>query len=286
MKHRSRLHIHSPFQFIALTLLAAIVTVWIGMLVLFAWRQMAPPNQVDDIPDRVTAAPPTQASPPRIPATPAPPQPSQAVPTPSASPPLSDNPSILSTADPQVAARGGEPHYNHLPYQEATGELMTVGEYYDRPEQLVPEVAQAFWTMQDAAAASGIRLGPISGFRTIADQAQLFERQIQRHGGSAQEAATLSAPPGYSEHHTGYTLDIRDLDQPDTDLKYAMENTAAYRWLLDNGCTYGFELSFPEGNRQGVSFEPWHWRYIGSPQAKQLFANAHQRYPHPTYCNT
>lgn len=131
-------------------------------------------------------------------------------------------------------------------------------------------------TVITAAAQAGIRLIPISGFRSVADQVKLFERQIQRRG-SEENAAKLSAPPGYSEHHTGYALDIGDGNQPAADLKYEFENTAAYQWLRANATHgYGFELSFPENNRQGVSFEPWHWRYVGSSEAGQIFAVAHR----------
>jgi zinc D-Ala-D-Ala carboxypeptidase len=33
-------------------------------------------------------------------------------------------------------------------------------------------------------------------------------------------------------------------------------------------------LSFPKGNGQGVMYEPWHWRYEGSPAAKDVFQAA------------
>jgi D-alanyl-D-alanine carboxypeptidase len=36
---------------------------------------------------------------------------------------------------------------------------------------------------------------------------------------SAAERAKVSAPPGFSEHHTGYALDIGDLAAPETELE-------------------------------------------------------------------
>ena len=33
-------------------------------------------------------------------------------------------------------------------------------------------------------------------------------------------ARQVSAPPGYSEHHTGYALDVGDADRSDTHLEY------------------------------------------------------------------
>ncbi len=144
---------------------------------------------------------------------------------------------------------------------------------YQRTEQLDKEATAAFQRMTAAAKAEGIQLMPISGFRSIESQRKLFARQIQRQGSEA-AAARLSAPPGRSEHHAGYAIDITDAQDPNTDLKLAFQNSRAYRWLVTNGNRYGFELSFPRDNAQGVSFEPWHWRYIGSTNAQSVFKTA------------
>lgn len=277
------------FQFLATILIAAIVTIWLGILGNYIWKQMAPVNQLPEQPTEAPSPQPDPSAP--IAVTPLPETPpSQTVPSPAPTPPtfeIPDNPPVQTlpqTPTPTIESQQAQPRLNHLPYQEARGNLVKVGVYYDRSELMVEEAARAFWAMEDAAKQSGINLGPISGFRTVADQNKLFERQVSKHDGSEEAAARLSAPPGYSEHHTGYTIDIRDRDEDTTDLKYAMENTRAYDWLRNNACNYGFELSFPKKNEQGVSFEPWHWRYIDSPAAQQIFANAHQRYQAPTDC--
>ena len=168
--------------------------------------------------------------------------------------------------------------YGHFPYAEAEqGRLLEVGKFvrdtYTRSELLDFEAAQAFQQMRDAARASGILMMPISGFRNIADQQDLFARQTQRRG-SAEDAAKYSAPPGHSEHHTGYALDITDERRSDVDLKVTFEETDVYRWLSANAVKFGFQQSFPVNNAQGVSYEPWHWRYVGSPQAQAVFAAA------------
>ncbi len=178
--------------------------------------------------------------------------------------------------------RPPEAAYGHLPYTERSANLVSIGafirENYEREETLDAEAAQAFAYMQTAAAIQNVRLIPISGFRNIVDQDQLFENQTQRKG-SRTVAAQFSAPPGHSEHHTGYAIDIGDADQPETDIKYGFEETEAYRWLLQNASIYGFEQSFPKNNQQGVTFEPWHWRFAGSERAAQVFAPAHRYFP-------
>lgn len=196
------------------------------------------------------------------------------LPTPAVSP--SSSPSV--SPSPQALLEVPKTLYGHLPFPEAErSRLVSVGKFvrenYVREESLDQEAAQAFLQMVAAAKADGVLLMPISGFRSIADQKELFDRQIQRQG-SPEAAAKLSAPPGHSEHHTGYAIDIADVQRPDADTKYAFEATTAYSWLSVNAAKYGFEQSFPEQNRQGVSFEPWHWRYIQSPRATQMFAIA------------
>ena len=62
-----------------------------------------------------------------------------------------------------------------------------------------------------------------------------------------------------------------DGKSPNTVLKLTFDSTEAYRWLEAHAAQYGFELSFPKNNSQGVSYEPWHWRFVGSPTAQEIF---------------
>jgi len=163
-------------------------------------------------------------------------------------------------------------YFGHFPFQEAPQErLMNMGTYYNRAEYLDREAGEAFLRMKAAAKSQGVELVLISGFRSISSQTQLFEKQIQKRGSKA-EAVKLSAPPGHSEHHTGYALDIGDGKQASLDLKTQFQSTQAYQWLVNNAHKYGFELSFPQDNLQGVSFEPWHWRFVASNRANTIFA--------------
>jgi len=147
---------------------------------------------------------------------------------------------------------------------------LEIGIFYERKAYLNREAAEMFKQMQLAAQQEGIEIIPVSGFRSVADQKKLFERQIQRQG-SKKAASKLSAPPGFSEHHTGYALDVGDGKSPNTILKLTFDSTEAYRWLEVHAAQYGFELSFPKNNFQGVSYEPWHWRFVGSATAQEIF---------------
>lgn len=184
--------------------------------------------------------------------------------------------SANATTDPEVATTDeltSDDLLGHLPFEEAEqDDLKKVTA--DGQIKLQPTAAEAFLKMSDAARAKGVYLVPISGFRTLEDQEYLFFGIKAQRGQNATKRAEVSAPPGYSEHHTGYAIDIGDRDQPSTHLSVSFEQTKAFKWLAENAAFYSFELSFPEGNSQGVSYEPWHWRYVGDRDSLETFYQA------------
>jgi D-alanyl-D-alanine carboxypeptidase len=134
--------------------------------------------------------------------------------------------------------------------------------------------AARYQAMVKAARNAGVILVPISGFRSVQQQEQLFFTiGAQRNQTPAQRAA-LSAPPGHSEHHTGYAVDIGDGAAPATNLQVTFENTRAFQWLQANAARFGFEMSFGQDNQQGVSYEPWHWRFVGDRDSLETFYKA------------
>jgi zinc D-Ala-D-Ala carboxypeptidase len=162
----------------------------------------------------------------------------------------------------------------HFSYIEVAPELLVnVGHYRDteRIVRMHRVAADALTRMMGAAAAAGIELVPISGFRSVEYQAKLFAKGIEKRG-SELEASRWVAPPGCSEHHTGFAIDIGEGPDPESDAEPKFGDTAAYRWLQQNAAGFGFEMSFPMNNAQGVGCEPWHWRFVGTPEAQEVFA--------------
>jgi LAS superfamily LD-carboxypeptidase LdcB len=175
------------------------------------------------------------------------------------------------------AGAQGEPatQYGHRAYAVADeSALEAAGNYRDtgRVVRLAAPVARAFAELQAAARADGVGLVPISGFRSRAYQAGLFERAVKRLG-SEERAARWVAPPGYSEHHTGRALDLGDEAEPACDVKLCFEKTRAYEWLRAHAARFGFELSFPPGRTAGPAFEPWHWRWVGDADNRTFFGD-------------
>ncbi|OIP71007.1 MAG: D-alanyl-D-alanine carboxypeptidase [Oscillatoriales cyanobacterium CG2_30_40_61] len=161
----------------------------------------------------------------------------------------------------------------HLPYLEAPeAELKSITT--DGGHRLRQVAAKAYQEMEQDARANGVSLVPISTFRSIKDQEIIFFEVKAQRGQVTTKRAEVSAPPGYSEHHTGYAIDIGDGNRPATDLSVSFEETPAYQWLKDHAAFYSFELSFPKDNPQGVSYEPWHWRFVGDRHSLETFYRA------------
>lgn len=133
-----------------------------------------------------------------------------------------------------------------------------------REHFLIPQAAAAWHAMKAAAHEDGIVLDIVSAFRGIEEQAQII-RSKQARGMAMETILTLSAPPGYSEHHTGCAVDI---NTPGCDEREEpFEHTAAFRWLTVHAERFGFALSYPRGNAVGFIYEPWHWLYLPGAQA-------------------
>jgi len=178
--------------------------------------------------------------------------------------------------NPQVIAKDTDSApdlFGHHVYAEApAGQLRVIGKAGDGYEiRLRETAAKNYLSMEAAAKADGIDLVVISGFRTIAEQQQLFFDISKQRNQTPAQRAKVSAPPGHSEHHTGYALDIGDGSIASANLSPSFEKTAAFQWLQNNAAKYGFEMSFPPNNPQGVMYEPWHWRFVGDDDSLATF---------------
>jgi len=161
----------------------------------------------------------------------------------------------------------------HFPYQEANHEnLIEI-----QPNILVhKKMYKSLKEMQDDAEKDGIYLVFLSGYRSIKLQKQIFYSLKSIRNQIASERARVSAPPGYSEHSTGFAIDIGDAYEREADFDESFENTNAFRWLKKNAAKYHFRLSFDK-NQTSVDYEPWHWRYEGSIEALKIFESSNRK---------
>lgn len=131
--------------------------------------------------------------------------------------------------------------------------------------------------MLQAARAEGLSPIVCSAYRSHEKQISLFNEEVRKYlnqGYSQEEAADLAARwvaiPGTSEHEIGLAVDIVSADNQSLDK--SQENTAEQQWLMRNSYKYGFILRYPEEKSEltGISYEPWHYRYVGKEAAKQI----------------
>jgi D-alanyl-D-alanine carboxypeptidase len=184
--------------------------------------------------------------------------------------------------------------YGHIPYQEADPATLVdaprgfaLGHECEVEAAVIPDLTRLI----DAAHAAhlGAELRGISCFRSVAYQTRVFcDARGRRTTCVDPEARALSsAPPGHSEHATGYALDFGARpDRGCADVENCFADTPVGKWLILNAPDYGFELSFPKDNAQGVTWEPWHWRWVGTSNsepgaltARALFDRARTDFP-------
>jgi len=138
---------------------------------------------------------------------------------------------------------------------------------YHRTLWLTASAGRAWRRMREAALSDGIVLDAISGYRSHAYQMGIVQRKRQR-GLSLEHILSVNAAPGFSEHHSGAALDIGTPGEPPAEEGF--ERTPAFAWLSTHAGRFGFHMSYPRGNRHGIVYEPWHWRYDARQQAQSL----------------
>ncbi len=131
-----------------------------------------------------------------------------------------------------------------------------------REHRLTPPAAAAWQAMKLAAGAENVVLTIISAHRSIARQDEIVRRKLAR-GETLEDILKISAPPGYSEHHSGRAVDIATPGVPL--LVEEFDTTLAFAWLQERAGSFGFRLSYPRGNRCGFHYEPWHWCWHAAP---------------------
>lgn len=122
--------------------------------------------------------------------------------------------------------------------------------------------------LQRDAQAQGINISnSYSGYRSYQYQTKLYNNYVNQQG--EEEANTFSAKPGFSEHQTGLTFDLKDFNGQ------LVEDPITSQWIKDNCAKYGFIVRYPEGKEDitGYIYEPWHLRYVGEEAANQIMNN-------------
>jgi D-alanyl-D-alanine carboxypeptidase len=124
---------------------------------------------------------------------------------------------------------------------------------------LVPEAAEAWRRLKSAARQAGHDLFIVSAYRSVERQADLIRGKLKK-GQDIKDILCVSAPPGFSEHHTGRAVDLATPGVPL--LEESFDKTPVFAWLRQQGGRFGFKLLYPAGNGYGYQYEPWHWCHV------------------------
>lgn len=115
------------------------------------------------------------------------------------------------------------------------------------------EARDAFVLMADSAGTDSVFLILDSGYRSARYQEKIILSRMAE-GEKFADIVRYVAPPGYSEHETGCTIDIVPSDP-------SFARTSAYGWLKENAGRFGFFESSPKDITGLMPWEPWHWSY-------------------------
>ncbi len=160
----------------------------------------------------------------------------------------------------------------HLPYAESAPQTLVA---LDTGIQVRKNALEPLTRLLQAAQKDGVPLKVATGFRSVETQRGVYESGAKKKGISPRSYAWWTAPPGFSEHHTGLAVDFVDPGKPRTNFRPStFSKTEAFAWLKTHAKAFGFELSFGQNSGFRVAFEPWHWRYVGDGESRAIFAMA------------
>lgn len=109
---------------------------------------------------------------------------------------------------------------------------------------------------------------PVSGYRTLAEQTDIWESSLTEHGEAFTKAYV--ALPGHSEHQTGLAVDLGMKQESVDFLCPDFPDSGICRSFRKHAAEYGFIKRYPAGKEDvtGIGHEPWHFRYVGTPHGE------------------
>lgn len=149
--------------------------------------------------------------------------------------------------------------------------MMLINSKHPLPKDFVPELIEYNMAKMhplmkedyislrdDVKDATGVRIYVVSDFRTPQEQEEILQ--------SSQSG--IAAQVGCSEHEAGMALDVY---APHFD-GMSFLNSRSGRMINRICWQYGFVIRYPADKEEitGISYEPWHLRYVGKTHAKLI----------------
>jgi zinc D-Ala-D-Ala carboxypeptidase len=133
-------------------------------------------------------------------------------------------------------------------------------------QDVIPFLKQMFADAAD----QNIKLVVTSGFRRPEMQS-IIQKMWQLIEGDTSKKGV--AEPRHSEHQLGTAVDLSGKSVNDASATDIFDGTTEDVWLKQNAYKYGFVMSYPKDKLPitGYKYEPWHYRFVGTDVAKQIF---------------
>ena len=117
-----------------------------------------------------------------------------------------------------------------------------------------------------------IQILPLGAYESVEAMEDAYKKCAEMN--DEEYAKELIGTPGYSESNTGLVVDIGFIRKGQKQIdKDFLLTCNLYKKVYAVLADYGFIIRYPEGKEDitGHSFEPWHVRYVGSPEvAKEI----------------
>ena len=152
-------------------------------------------------------------------------------------------------------------------------ELVDVTNGLGETYKVEKKAAEAYAKLKEDLEKDGVIIELDSTYRSVASQQELWDTWTIEYG--EDYVKKYVAVPGYSEHHTGLAIDIKLVvgDKVIYDNDEMIAQREIFAKIHAKLAKYGFILRYLEGKDDitGYSYEPWHLRYIDSPEiAKKI----------------
>ena len=140
--------------------------------------------------------------------------------------------------------------------------------------------------LMDAAKEAGFTIYVAGAYRTYGHQNYLFNSKASQIAAgmgiddymdpdyqlAVEEARTITAFPGSSEHQLGLAVDL--MDRQYSSWVYENMNQEFYAWLDEHCAEYGFIKRYPTKKLLLTGWdEPWHYRFVGKEAATFIMEN-------------
>lgn len=140
-----------------------------------------------------------------------------------------------------------------------------------QPMSVAVPIVDPLRALVTTAKSNGIELMVSSAYRSLDEQRQTYDSYVKKYGTTT--ASQYVAPVGASEHHTGLAVDMSSVSEECSEDSNACSlSVEGAEWLKQHASLFGFIQRYPEGDQEitGVSFEPWHYRFVGTVMARAM----------------